>query len=338
MINLPSLSIIIPVYNASDFLAQCLDSLTKALPDNTEVIVVDDASQDNSTQIAANYPVQLLRLESNQGPAAARNFGAGQARGEVLCFIDADILIPHDGLFQLALRFASKPDLAALFGSYDNTPYATNLVSQYRNLLHHYTHQQGQLTASTFWAGYGAIRRDIFESIGGFDQQAYTRRGMEDIELGYRLCNAGYTIYLIPELQCTHLKHWSLSSMIRTDIINRAIPWSRLILDHKQMPEDLNTRWSQRVSVALTLLVSALFPLLFYFPEFMFIEVALLSVILLLNRALFSFFVQSRGWWFTIAAFALQLLFFFYSGLTFLSVFMACHLGYYKNKDISNAA
>ena len=58
------------------------------------------------------------------------------------------------------------------------------MVSQYRNLLHHFVHQHGHAEASTFWAGCGAIRRAAFDAVGGFDAARFPRPSIEDIELG----------------------------------------------------------------------------------------------------------------------------------------------------------
>jgi hypothetical protein len=125
-------------------------------------------------------------------------------------------------------------------------------------------HQTGKAEASTFWAGTGAVRRVAFERVGGFDEQRFPRPSIEDIELGYRLRQAGYRIFLDKSLQSMHLKQWTLRSVIRTDIIHRAVPWSRLIIESGKGPDDLNLQTSQRVSVVLTgigglLLLTSLF-------------------------------------------------------------------------------
>ena len=93
-----------------------------------------------------------------------------------------------------------RPDVAAVFGSYDARPRSMGTVSQYRNLLHHFVHQKGNPEASTFWAGCGAIRRSVFDEVGGFDEKQFSGR-VEDIELGYRLQHTGHRILLDKGLQ-----------------------------------------------------------------------------------------------------------------------------------------
>ena len=87
---------------------------------------------------------------------------------------------------------------------------APGLVSQYRNLLHHFVHQQGDPEASTFWAGCGAVRRDAFDAVGGFDDGAFRRPSIEDIELGYRLRGGRATASASTAVSGTHLKRWTL--------------------------------------------------------------------------------------------------------------------------------
>src|SRR5439155_18197341 len=115
-------------------------------------------------------------------PAVARNLAAGEARGAVLFFVDADVRLAPDAVARVQTEFQSDPGLAALFGSYDQLPAAPNFISQYKNLLHHFVHQDSADEGTSFWAGCGAIRRDIFASLGGFNT-GYRRPSIEDIEL-----------------------------------------------------------------------------------------------------------------------------------------------------------
>lgn len=96
-------SVIIPLYNAADFITGCVDSILNQTLDNIEVIIVNDCSTDNSMEICrkkyGNNPnVQLIDQEKNGGPAAARNKGIDVARGEYIAFADSDDAILPDGL------------------------------------------------------------------------------------------------------------------------------------------------------------------------------------------------------------------------------------------------
>jgi hypothetical protein len=157
-------------------------------------------------------------------------------------------------LTRIANQFDLHPELAALFGSYDASPTALQLVSQYRNLHHHFIHQDQSQNATTFWAGCGAIRRDVFHAVGGFNVE-FTRPCIEDIELGIRLAKQGYNIRLDRDMLVTHAKRWTMMNMIATDVRDRAVPWTRLIVAERSMPRGLNLHWSQQLSAVLTWLM-----------------------------------------------------------------------------------
>lgn len=256
------LSVIIPVYDGHAVLPRCLGGLAASTRVADEVIVVDDGSNDDSVAVArAHGATVLTTLAGPRGPARARNRGAAIATGDVLVFVDADVVVHTDALARIAATFEENPAVQALFGSYDDDPPAPGVASRFKNLLHHYVHQRARRDASTFWAGCGAIRRDAFFAVGGFEE-SYQTPSIEDIELGVRLARAGMSIRSCPEVQCTHLKQWSLPSLWRTDIYARAVPWTRLLLREGHVPNDLNLGWRSRVSavcvwVAAALLVAA---------------------------------------------------------------------------------
>ncbi len=136
----------------------------------------------------------------------------------------------------------------AVFGCYDDAPAAPGLVSQYRNLQHHFVHLTNAGPASTFWAGCGAVLQKVFKDVGGFSED-FRHPSVEDIELGMRLTSAGHRIVLDANLRGKHLKSWSLPGMWVNDFQCRAVPWSRLILAGGAMPAGLNTGWASRLAV-----------------------------------------------------------------------------------------
>jgi glycosyltransferase involved in cell wall biosynthesis len=252
-----SVSVIIPVYNSADHLKSCLASLAQWPAGPLELIVVDDGSTDNSAEVARSFGAKVLSTGGRKGPARARNIGARAARGEILFFIDSDVCVHPDTLERVRRDFTEDPELDALIGSYDSSPAAPDFISQYRNLMHSFVHQRGRREACTFWSGCGAIRRKVFLEHAGFDE-SYARPAIEDIELGYRLRQAGSKMLLDKDLQVTHLKHWTFWGLIKTDVLDRGVPWTELILRDHHMPNDLNLELSQRVSVALAFLLVGL--------------------------------------------------------------------------------
>ena len=252
------ISIIVPVYNGKETICECLRAVSNQEYRDYECIVVDDGSRDDTLDIVRDFPFKIIQVEGGPlGPANARNYGVEHAKGDIVLFIDADVIIKPDSLTKVAHDFAKNPDFAALFGSYDESPTSLNFVSQYKNLIHHYVHQQGRENSATFWSGFGAIRRDVFLKLGGFDAKQFPRPSIEDIDLGYRLKEAGYKTVLRKDIQVTHLKAWSLMGLLKTDIFYRAVPWTALILRHSNIPNDLNLSFSQRISTFLLLGIMA---------------------------------------------------------------------------------
>jgi len=339
----PYISVIIPAYNSTKFIALCLEALGKSTYKSYEVILVDDGSTDDTAQIARDMGCRVFVMDNQAGPAVARNYGSEQANGEIVLFIDSDVLVKSNTLELVATTFSDNPDIAALFGSYDDTPSDTNFLSQYRNLLHHYVHQNSNPDSATFWAGCGAVRKKIFLELNGYDYKKFAEPSIEDIELGYRMREKGYKIRLDKDLQVTHLKHWGWYSMIKTDIFNRAVPWSRLILQTKSLPEDLNLRISDRVSTALVgvLLICLFFLFLgllnLYSPLssgllFLISAIIIISLIFL-NRDLYGFFLAKRGVKFTLLVIPLHFLYYFYCGLSFGVCWIQNKLGLLKTNS-----
>lgn len=238
-----------PVRDGGEGFERCLDALARSDLPPLELLVVDDGSADDSAARAAAAGARVLTA-GGRGPAAARNLGARAAAGDWLLFLDADCAVHPVTLRRLIEAIGAAPWASAVFGAYDDRPAAADVVSQYRNLLHRHTHCTGRPEASTFWSGCGAVRREDFLAVGGFDEVRFPRLGMEDIDLGYRLRDAGFRIRLDPRIEVTHLKRWSLATMVRVDLFERGVPWTLLWLERGRVPADLAIGWRQRASAA----------------------------------------------------------------------------------------
>jgi len=248
---MPGVSIVIPVFNGGADLRKCLDAIADSDYPVSECILVDDASTDGMTdQIAGLHGARVIHLQKQQGPAHARNRGVEEAVGELIFFVDADVLVHPDTLGIAVRALESDPETVAVFGSYDDEPGHRSFLSQYRNLFHHWVHQTGQNEASTFWTGCGVIRRETFLEMGGF-KATYRRPSIEDIELGTRLRRSGYRIRLEKTMLCTHLKQWTFRNMVGTDIFKRGVPWVLLLLRNREAPSDLNLSNNSRVATFL---------------------------------------------------------------------------------------
>ncbi len=326
------LSVIIPVYNRPQDLTQCLEALTRSSRVADEIIVVDDGSTDNSAEIASQFGANVVRLATGpHGPALARNRGAKVARGEILLFLDSDVLVHADTLATIERTFDSQKDLCGLFGSYDDSPPIRSIISLYKNLVHHYVHQNSRREASTFWAGCGAIRRTAFESCGGFDER-YVQPSIEDIELGTRMARQGMLLWSCPDILCTHLKEWTFPGLIKTDIFQRALPWSRLIRTSGTLPNDLNVGWANRFSAASAwLLIFSLIGLLVS-PWAGIGLIAATFLLVACNYKMLYFFWKKEGFAFVVCALSLHTFYLLYSSFVF--VMVTVHSWVYEPKHI----
>ena len=134
-----TISVIIPVLNGSKFIRECLEAVFSSEYHDYECILVDDGSTDGTQEIARKYDITVKQLvDGPYGPAYARNQGAELASGEILFFVDADVVIKADTLSRIANSFEKHPSYSAVFGSYDEFPNEGGFISQYKNLFHHY--------------------------------------------------------------------------------------------------------------------------------------------------------------------------------------------------------
>jgi len=309
--NSSEISVVIACHESTAVLERCLESLSRSALAPLECVVVDDASAEDVKAVAERHGARLIRLGHRQGPAQARNMGALDARGRIILFLDADVCIHEDAITRIVDHFRRDPSLDAVIGAYDDSPAAAPFVSQYRNLLHCFTHRAGRREASTFWTACGAIRREAFLRCGGLDE-SFGRPAIEDIEFGTRLRDAGGRILLDPLIQVQHLKCWTLARMLHTDIFDRGIPWTRLILEAGSMPDDLNVRWSQRLSVILVFLLA-----LALSSGSAGVALGCTAAVAAVNWRFYRFLWRRRGVLFMLSAVPMHFLFHFYSGLAF---------------------
>ena len=237
-------------------LEACLEGVARLDPSPDEIIVAVDGADPGVIQAAARHGLQTVPLPASPGVSATRNAGAASTSAKIIVFADSDVLVPPDFAARALEEFRASPDVAAIIGSYDDAPAAGGIISRYRNLLHHFTHQRAATEARTFWAGCGAIRREAFEAVAGFDE-SFVRPSVEDIDLGYRLCRSGHRIRMVPGWQVKHLKTWRFCDLVVTDVFHRAIPWTRLLRREGRIDNDLNIDRLARTSAGLVCLAAA---------------------------------------------------------------------------------
>ncbi len=234
----------------------------------------------------------------------------------ITAFVDADVCVHVDTVQRLVEVLQRQPDTAAVVGTYDDRPEAPGLFSQYRNLLHRYTHCQSAGAIPTFWCGCGAIRRDVFLAYGGLDEARFKRPAIEDIELGMRMTADGCRIVLDPSIACTHLKRWPLWGTLVNDVLRRGAPWVVLMPRGGTVANTLNLDRTQRLSVALACLVPLFLVAGIRHAAFLAGAVILAASVAWLNRGFYRFLRHCRGPAFVMGAMPLHGLYFLCCGLS----------------------
>ncbi len=311
-----TVAVVVPVYNDRSGLQRCLAALAASSFQAFSVVVVDDGSTEDIQSVVDASDCRYLRIEGPGGPARARNHGVRCCEGDIIVFVDADVCVHVDTLQRLVETLESSATTAAVVGTYDDRPEAPGLFSQYRNLLHRYTHCHSAGEIPTFWCGCGAIRRELFLAYGGFDEERYKRPAIEDIELGMRMTAGGCRILLDPAIECTHLKHWPFLGTLANDVLRRGAPWVVLMLRSGSMTTTLNVDHAQRLSVALALLTVLFGAAGVWHVAFLAGAVLSAGGVLILNRDFYRYLRQCRGRAFAMGAMPLHGLYFLCCGLS----------------------
>ena len=254
-------SFIIPAFNAERTLAATVETVRASAPPGAEVVIVDDGSLDGTRELAERLADRLVCRPCQGGAARARNDACRAASGDVYVFVDSDVTVEPAAVRGLLDHLRAGAD--AVYGAYQPLPPkdARNAPTDYKNLIHHFTHLRGATDrSSTFWSGFSAITREAFWAVEGFDPATTRSADVEDIHLGYRLNQAGARIVLDPKLQAVHHKRYTVRGLIASDIFHRAIPWSRAMIELRTASLDLNLKHRAIISAGLAWLTVVSMP------------------------------------------------------------------------------
>lgn len=206
-------TIAIPCYNGAPYLEATIQSvLAQRYPAN-EVLVVDDGSTDESAAIAARYPVRLISHATNQGLSAVRNSAIAEAAGDILAFIDVDALADPTWLEKLMESYVDQGISGV--GGQGIESNIQNDVDRWRQI--HATQGHGERTLDKAPHLFGlnmSFRVDALRAVNGFDTNL--RTNAEDMDIGYRLNDAGYRLVYRPDARVYHQRQDTLESMRRT--------------------------------------------------------------------------------------------------------------------------
>jgi glycosyltransferase involved in cell wall biosynthesis len=212
----PLVSIVIPVKNGNQTIGSCLWSIKRSYYKNYEIVVVDDHSTDDTIEIAKQHPCTILEAKEGRGANYARNFGANHSNGDIIVFIDADVVIRRETLLSV-VESLEEGGADAVVGVYTAKHRHERYVSQYKNLWVRYSYIKSPPAIDWLFGAISGIRREAFKRIGGFNIDLNNQQGVEDIELGKRFSQANMNVVLNMDIEVEHLKNYTVRSFVKNE-------------------------------------------------------------------------------------------------------------------------
>ena len=261
------ISVVIPVRNRSAQLQKCLQALIENDLSDTEVLVVDDASEEplrpTVESFSAAAPVRYLRLDRHSGPGAARNRGLSEALFPWVLFLDGDVQLPQKSLHWMRESldlYSHRQDVAGVLGCYcEELPWREEFFTNFKNLSTCFLYHRTETLSPYLHTPILCIQKELLRRCGGFEAQVATA---EDFRLGLRLGSQGYRFVIDRRVRGLHLKRYTLGQILEED-------WRR-ICDLKSVRPGKQRkfyyqalRWGRLVSLFLpgpTLVAAVLIP------------------------------------------------------------------------------
>ncbi len=291
------ISIIIPVYNSSLTLKECLGAVLDSSFKNFEVIIVSDNSPDNSVVIARQHQCKIIELPKNKGPAFARNRGAQVSAGDILLFIDSDVIIKNDALNYLNDMFFQN-EIDAIQGIYSHKPTYESIATQYQMSYNcYYIWPKNKKYASTLSTCCLAIRKKIFLNLKGFNTNI-KRASAEDEEFGYLLIDKGYKILISRELNVEHRVNYNIRHFIKKKFYTYIDVMKEYLRNKTYVKKIKQTNYAKVLAGIVILgliLLPAIGTIIFLNKTILFIFLILNITFLLLHTGFMRFVGRTKG-------------------------------------------
>ena len=206
-------TVAIPCYNGARYIGPVIESVLAQSHIPDEVLVIDDGSTDASAEIVGQYPVKLIRHAVNCGLATARNTAIQHAGSEILAFIDADAIADPQWLATLLQGYTT----AAVSGVGGQGIEANihTAADRWRQVHARQGHGIRPRSKVDFLSGLNmSFRREALSAVGGF--RTVLRTNAEDMDMGYRLNDGGFTLVYMPNARVYHQRQDTVESLRRT--------------------------------------------------------------------------------------------------------------------------
>lgn len=286
----PTVSVIVPNYNYEKTLGACLDAVYGQTHRPDEVIVVDDGSTDSSREVAAAYPCRIVDAGGNRGVSAARNLGAGVARGQVLFFVDSDVALRADAIANALRVLRDDPGCGCVHGTYDTRPlFDDGPVEHYKVLHAHWWRRRSVGRVNTAIFALAAVRREAFVAAGPFHEAL---RDAEDVEYSDRLVRVT-GIRLTDTVVGRHDDCAGLVAMLREQY-RRSLPLAAFAGAHRMRAGSVAV--NPALGVLTAPMAVATLPLALLGLSLLAVPLAFLLLFLLADPGLLPFVRRERGW------------------------------------------
>jgi glycosyltransferase involved in cell wall biosynthesis len=244
-LKMPFLSIVIPSYKSEKTIVPLLNSIFEARNvklTQIEIVIIDDKSPDNSVKTIESYiqkkanklhNFKIIALKENRGPAHARNIGVRYAKGKVILFLDSDVVLYKDTLFELVSAFENDPDLFALTGVWSKQQKSRDFFRKFKALRdwsYWINERDPRNYYYLFSTRIAAIKRDLFLRLGGFDE-TYQAALVEDIELTYRIAKR-HAVVFNPKVMVYH--EFEGFKTVAKKYFWRSYYWGRIYRERKK--------------------------------------------------------------------------------------------------------
>ena len=304
-VHLP-VSVVIPVRNRSSQLQKCLEALIENDLSGSEVLVVDDASEEairpTVESFSAAAKVRYFRLDRHSGPGVARNRGLSEAVSPWVLFLDGDVQLPEKSLQWMRESldlYSHRQDVAGVLGCYSEELPWRDFFTNFKNLSICFLYHRTDTLSPSLHPPILCIQRDLLRRSGGFEARVATA---EDFRLGLQLGYQGYRFVIDRRVRGLHLKRYTFLQILEED-------WRR-IRDLKSIRPGKEQRtfyyqalrWSRLVSLFLpgpTLVAAAL---ILWVPGSGWWALSGLLLFLLINLRFLAYTRRRLGWVFSAKA------------------------------------
>jgi len=292
--------VVIPNYNGSKTIGKCLEAVLSSAYDAFEVVVVDDASTDNSVEVTSTFPCRLIRFDRHAGASRARNAGARESTGEIIFFIDADCIVERDTLSRVQKAFIGQEGVV-IGGSYTPVSYDSNFFSIFQSIYINYS--ELKRAEPDYIATHSmAIEKMMFEKSGGFPERFLPI--IEDVEFSHRLRRSGYKLLMDPDILVRHIFNFTFWKSMR-NAYRKSHYWIMYSLSNRDLFSDSGTASKELkvnvLSYFLILLSLLLYPV-FLSSSFLIFPLFLSVFNLFMNRNLLRAFYHAKGLFFSLPA------------------------------------